>query len=113
MSTDVWPALMPQLRQLDPLMPPPAERGISASHSNLMPKFFFNMVDGEFLRDPEGLILGDLDSAREIALRSAREMMAEQVKQGELSMADRIEIMDEQGALLACVKFQDAVTIRH
>lgn len=77
-----------------------------------MPRFFFNMVDGDFLENPEGLILGDLDCARDVALKSAREMMAEQVKQGELSMADRIEIIDDEGHLLTSIEFRDALKIR-
>jgi hypothetical protein len=69
------------------------------------------MVDGEKLVDTEGLVLSDLESAHAVALKSAREIIAEQVKEGEVSLADRIEIVDESGTVVGTVGFRDAVTI--
>ncbi|MFL6733770.1 MAG: DUF6894 family protein [Sphingomicrobium sp.] len=77
----------------------------------LVPRFFFNMVDGDLIEDREGLILDNLGSALAIAVKSAREIMADQVKEGDLSLAERIDVINEGGEVVGCIEFRDAVTI--
>lgn len=76
-----------------------------------MPRFYLSLRDGEFLRDDEGQEFADLDAARDTALRGAREIMAEDIKRGILSLNDRVEITDENGERVATVTFRDAVHI--
>lgn len=76
-----------------------------------MPRFFLSLRDGEFLPDDEGQEFADLDAARDTALRGAREIMAEDVKRGVLSLNDSVEITDENGTRVATVVFRDAVRI--
>ena len=49
--------------------------------------------------------------ARLEALRAAREIMADEVKRGSLTLVDRIEIADEGGNAVTVVTFADAVRI--
>jgi hypothetical protein len=75
-------------------------------------RFFFNMRDGKLLTDPEGLELDSLEAACEHATACARGMMAEDVRYGELWLNDSIEILDENGSVVATVAFRDTLTIR-
>lgn len=76
-----------------------------------VPRFFLSLRDGEFLQDLEGQEYADVDAARRAAVRGAREIMAEDVKRGTLSLKDSVEITDEGGDLVAHVHFRDAVEI--
>ena len=76
-----------------------------------MPRFYLSLRDGEFLRDDEGQEFADLDAARDTALRGAREIMAEDIKRGVLSLKDSVEITDESGHRVATVMFRDAIQI--
>ena len=75
-----------------------------------MPRFFFHIANGDCVPDAEGSELPDLAAARETALTGAREMIAEELKQGkDLSLEDRIEIEDEAGRIVAVVTFKEAM----
>ena len=51
--------------------------------------------------------------ARLEAIRSARDIMAEDVRRGHLSLSFRIEITDENGEPIMAVPFSEVVTIEH
>jgi len=76
-----------------------------------MPRFFFNLRDGDELRDEEGLILADAEAVREEALRNARDIMAEEVRHGHLCLKDKIEVADEAGEPVLTLPFRAAVVI--
>ncbi len=77
-----------------------------------MPRFFFHIADGDRFPDEEGAILPDVTAARKLALVGAREIVADDLKQGKnLSLNDRIEIQDESGSIVAVVTFREAVGI--
>ena len=78
---------------------------------NALPRFYLSLRDGEYLQDQEGQEFADLDAARDTAMRGAREIMAEDIKRGVLSLNDRVEITDEHGDQVAVVAFRDAVRI--
>lgn len=75
-----------------------------------MPLFFFH-IEGEVrFPDEEGSVLSDVWAARRAALVGAREIAAEDLKQGKgLSLDDRIEIEDESGQIVAVVTFREAL----
>ncbi|HEX6376566.1 MAG TPA: hypothetical protein VFZ91_12700 [Allosphingosinicella sp.] len=75
-----------------------------------MPRFFFHLSDGAKLCD-EGMTFATVDEARKEALRAAREIMADEVRRGSLTLADRIEIADEGGNPVTVVTFADAIRI--
>ena len=78
-----------------------------------MPRFFFHIRDGESIDDPDGMYLPDARTARLEAVRSARDIMAEDVRRGVLHLASCIEVTDEQGEPVFVVPFAEAVQIQH
>jgi hypothetical protein len=76
-----------------------------------VPRFFFHIHDHEDVSDDVGLILSDIRAAEEEAIRGARDIIAEEVKHGRLPLCERIEVADESGAIVATVRFCDAITI--
>ena len=76
-----------------------------------MPKFFFNLRDDVSLNDWEGKDLADVATARELAIKHARGIMSEDVKDGRLVLKDEIEVVDEQGEPVLKLRFRDAIEI--
>lgn len=76
-----------------------------------MPKFFFNLRDDVSINDWEGKELADVATARELAVRHARGIMSEDVKDGRLVLKDEIEVVDEQGEPVLMLRFRDAIEI--
>lgn len=74
--------------------------------------FFFN-VRSEFQNDvdKEGIELADLAAAREEATRSAREMVAEIVRNDERIDGMRYEIADAEGQILETIWFRDVIKL--
>ena len=78
-----------------------------------MARYYFHTHDHfGFVRDQEGQELPGLDAARDVALRSAREIMGEDVKQGCLDLGGRIDVADPTGRVVLTLTFPDAVSIR-
>ena len=77
-----------------------------------MPRYFFHIVDGdEIIEDCEGTELPDLEAAVLDALHSARHLLADRIRRGELANGQRFEVRDEAGELVAIVPFQDAIRL--
>ena len=76
-----------------------------------MPRYFFHIRDGESIDDPDGMYLPDTRTARLEAMRSARDLMAEDVRRGRLSLTSWIEVTDEHGEAIFAVPFAEAVEI--
>ena len=76
-----------------------------------MPRFFFHVFNHEITLDEEGTELPDLDAARAFAIESARSLVCESVKKGQLNLDHRIEIADESDARRMTVTFREAFTI--
>jgi hypothetical protein len=76
-----------------------------------MPRFFFHLRDGESIDDPDGVFLPDTRSARLEAIRNARDIMAEDIRRGQLSLSHRIEVTDENGEPILAVPFREVVEI--
>ena len=77
-----------------------------------MPLFYFHVFDDLGARDDEGVELRDLGEAQAFATHSARHLMSETLKEGgTISLDHRIVVEDEQGQLVATVRFRDAVLI--
>ena len=79
--------------------------------SGRLPRLFFQLKDGVTLCDEEGMTFATVDEARSEAVRVAREIMADEVRQGSLTLIDRIEIADEGGNAVTVVTFADAIRI--
>jgi uncharacterized protein DUF6894 len=76
-----------------------------------MPRYFFNIVDPDgTIPDTEGSELPDIDAVREEALASAREMIAETIKNGGKVDGRSFRIEDITGAVDLTLAFKDAVS---
>ena len=63
-----------------------------------MGRFYFHVVEGaELFTDVEGAHLTDALEAREMAMRSAREILADAIRAGKNRIPEAIVIADEQG----------------
>ena len=77
-----------------------------------MPRFFFHLRDDLDVEDFEGAELPSLDAARERATKEARQLMCDTLKEGgRITLRHRIDIEDEEGAVLETVRFAEAVRI--
>ena len=75
-----------------------------------MPRFYFHLYDNLDVLDDEGIELPDLEAARAHAVRCARVTFAETAKdEGRVVLHHRIDIADEERAVLETVPFGDAV----
>lgn len=77
-----------------------------------MQRFYFHLrtADGEQIRDDEGMELPSVAAARDEAIASAREMIANDVKNdGRVPDGRTFEIMDEEGSLLETLYFADVL----
>jgi len=77
-----------------------------------MPRFYMHVSNGHgFAEDEEGVELADEDAARDEALAGARDLMASELKKGELNLSSFIEVEDEAHRLLFTLHFSDAVKL--
>ena len=77
-----------------------------------MARYFFHVVDDVVAADDEGMEFADAASARLHAVKCARELMCDQLRQGRLHLGHRIEIEDSVGAPVMRVHFAEVVAIR-
>jgi len=69
-----------------------------------MSRFYFHVVEGaELLTDVEGAHLRDALEARQMAIRSAREILADAIRAGKNRIPEAIIIADEQGRAIETV----------
>ncbi len=73
-----------------------------------MPRFFFHLKNGVTLCDEEGMSFDTVEDARKEAVRTAREIMANEDRRGRFNLVDRIEIADEGGNAVTVVTFEDS-----
>ena len=77
-----------------------------------MPRFHFHLHNDADVADHAGKELPDLDAARAHAVRLVRFEVAEAAKRdGRIVLLHRIDVEDEHGAVLATVRFGDAVRV--
>lgn len=78
-----------------------------------MSRYFFNVYNDADVIDDEGLELPDLAAAKAEAIRGARGMMADHVREGHpISLSHRIEVADNEGMVLASIPFRELITIK-
>ena len=77
-----------------------------------MPLFYLHLCNGAgFAEDEEGTELPDLAAARKRAIEGLRDIMAAELRAGEIDMGAFVEIEDEDRRLLATISFEDAVRV--
>ena len=82
-----------------------------ASRSIGMPRFFFHVYDDGVAHDDEGREFPDVETAKREAIKGARELMCEQLRNGSLALMHRIEVEDEGGNRVATLSFRELVRI--
>ncbi len=76
-----------------------------------MPHYYLHLRDGtDVILDPEGMDML-ADAVPGVALVSARDCMAEDVKQGRLGLNCRIDVHDESGSVVHSLAFAEALEI--
>ena len=79
-----------------------------------MPRFYFHVCNGNgFVEDEEGQELPDADAARVTATHEARNVMADELRSGELDLSSFIEVENEARELIFTVHFHQAVIFRN
>jgi len=69
-----------------------------------MPRFHINFRNGdEIAQDREGTELPSLEAAKELAMNSARELLADSVKTGSKSLLRAVIVADEDGRELLTI----------
>jgi hypothetical protein len=75
-----------------------------------MPKFYFNFQNANALaKDETGVDLPGVEDAREAALASARELLAEHVKQDSKIPLETVIVTDESGKELMRIPARDVL----
>lgn len=77
-----------------------------------MPRYFFNLYNDITAIDEDGVEFPNLEAAREHGLSETRNMVAESAKAGHIDLNHRIDIADESRAVVATIRFADAVAIK-
>ena len=76
-----------------------------------MARYFLHLIDSvDILLDPDGVELPP-DAIEDVALRSARDCMAGDVRSGRIDLRYRIDVEDERGKVVHRLPFSDAVEI--
>ncbi len=77
-----------------------------------MRRYYFNILSGlSQIEDQEGEILPDVSSVRDRAIVIAREIMADEVREGRLDLGSSIEVRDETQSVVLTLAFADLVRI--
>jgi hypothetical protein len=77
-----------------------------------MPRYYFHLYNDLTSSDEEGQEFPDLEAAREHAISQVRAVAADEVLKGKLTLSHRIVVADENGSVVATVRYADAVAVR-
>jgi hypothetical protein len=78
-----------------------------------MPRYFFHVHNGLGLtEDEEGQELPSVEAAMAVGVDSIRSLLSAGVREGELDLHGRLDVVDEAGALLRSIQFEDAIDVR-
>ena len=76
-----------------------------------MTRYFFHICSRtERIEDWEGADFDTLEAALAEARLAAREILAEDLRKGQVDETRRFEIVDDQGRLVGRLPFQDAIS---
>jgi hypothetical protein len=77
-----------------------------------MTRMFFELNEcGTVTGDAEGQEIADLEIARAVAIKAARDIMCAEVVEGKLCLGCAIRVTDRDGETLLLVPFKDAVVV--
>lgn len=77
-----------------------------------MPTYFFHLRDGEdIILDPDGRDLSSIDAVVAATLNDARGIISHDAQAGQIKLAYRLDVEDEDGHLVHRLDFEDAVVL--
>ena len=77
-----------------------------------MPRYYFHISASDgLIRDPDGTVLADLDAARREAENSARDLLADLLRRGEVPDGQVFEITDGDGLVLERVPLRSVLRL--
>ena len=77
-----------------------------------MARYFFHLRDeAALLREPEGADFSDFAAVPALAMRQARSILSHDVLEGEINLAQWIEVADERDEIVHRLHFADALSI--
>lgn len=77
-----------------------------------MPRYYFHIrCEDGLIRDPDGTELADLDAARSEAEQSARDLLANLLKNGKELDGQVFEISDDTGNVLETLPFRNVLRL--
>lgn len=77
-----------------------------------MPRFYLHVCNGGgFAEDQDGQDFRDAEEAYTEAVRGLRDLMAAELKRGEINLGSFVEIENEQRELVRTVDFNEAVRV--
>jgi hypothetical protein len=62
-----------------------------------MPRYFFDVHDGTFARDEEGVVLANVDAARKQVWRTLPAMASQREADGDMACQLRMDVRDKAG----------------
>lgn len=86
---------------------------LAVCYSASMPRFFFHVHDDLVAHDEEGLELPDLEAAQSVAIRGARDIACEQLREGKVRLSHHIEVTDDAHRTVLTVPFGDAFQVEN
>ncbi len=94
--------------------PAPRHRSLAATEGAKMPTFYFDLWDGHRIEpDEQGVELRGTEAAFEMAVRAAREMLADAQLKGADHSGWAFHVKDEQGRRLFTFRFTGALPEPH
>jgi hypothetical protein len=77
-----------------------------------MPRYYFHLQDAGGRRtDPDGVVLPDAEAAWYQAVRSARDIICEDMRHGGFAPGRRVDIEDEHGHPVWAVPFDEVASL--
>lgn len=78
-----------------------------------MPRFFFHLQEAEQrIQDDVGIELPDVQAALDYAEQAARDILSDEVRQGEVVDQESIQVIDESGALVSSLLVKSVVNFK-
>jgi hypothetical protein len=78
-----------------------------------VPRYYLHICNGfGFIEDEEGQEFADSNNAREAAIIGIRDLLADELRRGEINIGSFIEIEDEARRIVMTISFAEAVAIK-
>jgi hypothetical protein len=84
---------------------------LASGGAAMMPRFFFNFLDGKNVRDDVGSEHGDIESVREEAVDVLADVLKGRILQGEDMSTIMVQVTDEQNTTVLIISLLAAVRV--